>query len=84
MIFILSLFILAANLSAGKHEPELMKKVGEFCRYCKVKSRNRMAGKCNMVVEARTAKEYEMVQAVEEMTGVESITLVSHDGEVTF
>lgn len=28
--------ILAANLSAGKHEPELMKKVGEFCRYCKV------------------------------------------------
>lgn len=37
-----------------------------------------------MVVEVRTAKEYEMVQAIEEMAGVENITLVSHDGEVTF
>ena len=76
--------ILVMNLSDGKREPELMKKVGEFCRYYKVKSRNRMAGKCNMVVEVRTAKEYEMVQAIEEMTGVESVSLVSHDGEVTF
>lgn len=76
--------ILVMNLSDGKHEPELMKKVGEFCRFYNVKSRNRMAGKCNMVVEVRTAKEYEMVQAIEEMTGVESVSLVSHDGEVTF
>lgn len=59
--------ILATNLSDGKHEPELLKKVGEFCRYYKVKSRNRMAGKCNMVVEVRTAKGYEVVQAIEEM-----------------
>lgn len=76
--------ILVMNLSDGKLEPELMQKVSDFCRYYKVKSRNRMAGKCNMVVEVRTAKEYEMVQAIEEMTGVESVSLISHDGEVTF
>lgn len=76
--------ILVMNLSNGKLEPELMKKVGEFCRYYKVKSKSRIAGKCNMVVEVRTAKEYEMVQAIEEMAGVESVSLVSHDGEVTF
>lgn len=76
--------ILVMNLTEGKLEPELMKKVSEFCKYYKVKSRNMSAGRCNMVVEVRTAKEYEMVQAIEGMTGVESVSLVSHDGEVTF
>lgn len=76
--------ILVMNLTEGKLEPELMKKVGEFCKYYKVKSRNMSAGRCNMVVEVRTAKEYEMVQAIEGMTGVESVSLVSHDGEVAF
>lgn len=76
--------ILVMNLTEGKLEPELMKKVGEFCKYYKVKSRNMSAGRCNMVVEVRTAKEYEMVQAIEGMTGVESVSLISHDGEVAF
>ena len=76
--------ILVMNLSDGKLEPELMKKVGEFCKYYKVKSRNMAAGRCNMIVEVRAANEYEMVQAIEEMAGVESVSLVSHDGEVTF
>lgn len=76
--------ILVMNLSDRKLEPELMKKVGEFCKYYKVKSRNMAAGRCNMIVEVRAANEYEMVQAIEEMAGVESVSLVSHDGEVTF
>ena len=37
-----------------------------------------------MVVEVRSAKEYDMVQAIESMKGVESVSLVAHDGEVTF
>lgn len=76
--------ILATNLSDGKHEPELLKKVGEFCRYYKVKSRNRMAGKCNMVVEVRTAKGTKWYRRLRRWAGVESVPLVSHDGEVTF
>lgn len=76
--------ILIVNLSDGKLEPDLMKRVGEFCRYYKVKSRNISMGKCNMVVEVRSAKEYDMVQAIEEIKGVESVSLVAHDGEVTF
>lgn len=76
--------ILVANLEDGKLEPELLKKVSEFCKYYKVKSRNIAAGRCNMVVEVRSAKEYEMVQAIESIKGVESVSLVAHDGEVTF
>lgn len=76
--------ILVMNLSDGELEPEMMKKVSEFCKYYKIKSRNIVSGRCNMVVEVRTAKEYEMIRAIEEMKGVESVSLVSHDGEVTF
>lgn len=76
--------ILVVNLAEGKLEPDLMKKVGEFCRYYKVKSRNIALGKCNLVVEVRSAKEYDMVQAIEGLKGVESVSLISHDGEVTF
>lgn len=76
--------ILVLNLADGGLEPELMQKVSEFCKYYKIKSRNMASGRCNMVVEVRTAKEYEMIQAIEGMTGVESVSLVSHDGEVSF
>lgn len=76
--------ILVVNLEDGKLEPGLLKKVSEFCKYYKVKSRNIAADRCNMVVEVRTAKEYDMVQAIESMKGVESVSLVAHDGEVTF
>lgn len=76
--------ILVLNLADGKLEPELIKKVSEFCKYYKVKSRNVSTGRCNMVLEVRTAKEYEMIQAIEGMAGVESASLISHDGEVSF
>lgn len=76
--------ILVVNLEDGKQEPELMKKIGEFCKYYKVKARNIADGKCNMVVEVRVAEEYDMVQAIDAVEGVESVSLVSHDGEVTF
>ena len=76
--------ILVVNLAEGKLEPDLMKKVGEFCKYYKIKSRNIALGKCNLVIEVRSAKEYDMVQAIEGLEGVDSVSLISHDGEVTF
>ena len=76
--------ILVANLQDAAGEPELMEKVEEFCKYSKVKSRNITGKHCNMIVEVRAAREYEMVQAISTLKGVESVSLVSHDGEVTF
>lgn len=76
--------ILVVNLEDGKLEPDLIKTVKEFCKYHKVKSRNIAMGKCNMVIEVRSAKEYDLVQAIEGITGVESVSLIAHDGEVTF
>ena len=64
--------------------PDLIEKIREFCKYYKVKSRNIAMGKCNLVVEVRSGKEYDMVQAIEGMKGVENVSLIAHDGEVTF
>lgn len=76
--------ILVANLNESKKEPLFTQKVGEYCKYYKVKSRNIVSGKCNLVIEVRALKEYEMMQELENLEGMESVSLVSHDGEVTF
>ncbi len=76
--------ILVANLQDLEKEPVFMKKVSEFCKYYKVKSRNITSGRCNLIVEVRALKEYEMIEAVSKLEGVENVSLVSHDGEVTF
>lgn len=76
--------ILVANLNNSKEEPAFTQKVGEYCKYYKIKSRNLAMGQCNLVMEVRAAKEYEMMQELEKLSGVESVSLVSHDGEVTF
>ncbi|MDO4303467.1 MAG: DUF4956 domain-containing protein [Bacillota bacterium] len=76
--------ILVANLKDSKAEPELIETVKEFCKYYKVKSRNLSADRCNLILEVRLSREYEMVQAINALAGVETVSLVSHDGEVTF
>lgn len=76
--------ILVANLEDSGKEPAFMQKIGDFCKYYRIKSRNIASGRCNLIVEVRASNEYEMMQSLEGMEGVESISLVSHDGEVTF
>ena len=76
--------ILVANLEKSQGEPLFIQKVGEYCKYFKVKSRNIAGGHCNLVLEIRASKEYEMMQELEKMEAVESVSLISHDGEVTF
>lgn len=76
--------ILVANLDTLKKEEEFMKIVGTFCRYYRVKSRNLSKGRCNLVLEVRAREEYEMMQKLDQIEGLESVSLVSHDGEVTF
>lgn len=76
--------ILIVNLADGKREPELMKVINEFSGYKKIKSRNLTGGRCNLILEIRIKQDYEMTQRISELEGVEKVSLVSHDGEVTF
>ena len=76
--------MLVVNLSDTQSEAEVLQVVKKFSRFHKVKSRNIAMGQCNLVMEVRAAKEYEMMQELARLSGVESVSLVSHDGEVTF
>ena len=53
-------------------------------KVCKVKSRNFSAGHLDLIIEVRVANEAELVKAVSEIAAVTSVSLISHDGEVTF
>lgn len=76
--------ILILNLKDLGKEPEIMNVVKKYSRYFKVKSRNVSSVKCNLIVEVRVKEEYEMIQEIAGMEGIDSVSLVSHDGEVTF
>lgn len=76
--------ILIVNMKDTKKEPELVETVNKFSGYHKIKSRNLTGERCNLIMEVKIKQEYEMVQAVAALPGVEKVSLVSHDGEVTF
>lgn len=76
--------ILIVNLKDARKEPELTALVQKYSTYQKVKSRNITGERSNLIIEVRIKEEYEMVQAVSALAGVEKVSLVSHDGEVTF
>lgn len=76
--------ILVVNSSDIKSETSITNLVAEFSRFYKVKSRNMTAGQLDMVIEVRVKEEAEFIQKMNEVNGVQSVSLLSHDGEVTF
>lgn len=76
--------MLVVNLTSPNQEEALLEQVGEYSRFPRVKSRNISNGKLDMVIEVRVKREAELAKTVSELEGVESVALISHDGEVTF
>ena len=58
---------------------ELARQMGKGVR---VKSRTLTLDSLDLVVELRTGKESELVQAISALEGVQNVSLVSHDGEI--
>ncbi len=76
--------ILVVNSTDIKSEQNIMDVVTHFCKFPKVKSRNLSARQLDMVIEVRVKEESEMILKMNEISGVQSVSLLSHDGEVTF
>lgn len=76
--------MLVVNLNSLEGEEELLDQVREYSRICKVKSRNISNGKMDLVIEVRAKKEAKLSQAISELSQVEAVALISHDGEATF
>lgn len=76
--------MLVVNATELEAEEAILSAAKASGKVCKVKSRNVSAGHLDMIVEVRVAREAELVKAVSEITAVSSVSLISHDGEVTF
>lgn len=76
--------ILVMNLKDIKEESEVIERVKKYARYYKIKSRNISRMKCNMVIELRVKDGHDMVQDIASLDAIDSVSLISHDGEVTF
>lgn len=76
--------ILVVNAEGLDAEERVCAAVAGFAKHYSVKSRNVTAGAVDLVLELRTAQGAELVKAVNELEGIRSVSLMSHDGEVSF
>ena len=65
-------------------EEKVLEIVKKFSRSYKVKSRNITGSSLDMVVEVRVKDEGVFVKQVAEVSEAQAVSLISHDGEVTF
>lgn len=76
--------ILVVNADSMEEEDRIIEVVERFAGYYRVKSRSLSAQQLDMVVELRVKEEKELVQGINELEGVHAVSLLAHDGEVTF
>ncbi|MCI8376027.1 MAG: DUF4956 domain-containing protein [Lachnospiraceae bacterium] len=76
--------MLVVNLSDTESEADVLDIVKKFSRFYKVKSRNISGDAMDMVVEVRVKEEGAFAKEVSALPKVQSVSLISHDGEVTF
>ena len=72
------------SIRAVEQSKEILNVVQKYSKHYKVKSRNITNGQLDMVVEVRTSDDESFVQEMSELNHVHSVSLLSHDGEVTF
>lgn len=76
--------ILVVNAVSSSVEKEVISYCREKCKKYRVKSRNTNKGTYNIVIELSADEENTIVTDIEKMEKVLSVSLVSHDGEVTY
>ena len=77
-------YILVVNTSNSDTEEKLMAVVKTNTSYAKVKSRTITMKGLDMVIELRTKQDAVLVKAISELEDVVSVSLLNHDGEVTY
>lgn len=77
--------ILVISAQAGKDRTaQITELVQKHSKYYKVKSRNITGEQLDMVIELWASKEEELTEELSALSGIHSVSLMSHDGEVTF
>lgn len=76
--------ILVVSADSTAEEMTFMSTVKRFAPKAKIRSRNITKHGTEWIVEMQTREEEKMVKAVAALTGVISVNLMTHDGEVRF
>ncbi len=76
--------ILVVNADGMDAEDKILEVVERLAGYYRVKSRSLSAEQLDMVVELRVKEEKELVKGINGLEGVRAVSLLAHDGEVTF
>ena len=76
--------ILLVSGSGYDVEKEVMDAVKKFCKIFTVKSSAFANGRTDLVVEIRTENNEELVKKIRSLSNVDSVSLLKHDGEVTY
>ena len=76
--------ILVVNASDLQAEPAVMEVVKIYSKHPSVKSRNMTSASLDLTIELRTNEGDKLVKDVMALSGISSVALLSHDGEVTF
>ncbi len=78
-----SSMILVVNSTDINSDTKILDTVKQYSKGCQVKSRNLTPTSLDMVVEIKTEQDSELVHALLKIEGVNSASVLSHDGEIT-
>ena len=76
--------ILVVNAQSLEAEDDILDIVEGYSTYYRVKSRNLSADQLDMVVELRVKDEKALIGKIHDLKDVHAVSLLAHDGEVTF
>ena len=76
--------LLIVNSSDTDGEDAVLDIVKRFSKYCRVKSRTVSAGRLDLVIEVRVSEEGKLVKEMSALEKMDSVSLISHDGETTY
>lgn len=75
--------ILVINSSDLEVADNIMEIVKKYSKACKIKSRNLTKSSLDMIVEIKTSSDTELSKELLEVEGITSVSILTHDGEIT-
>ncbi|MBO5317778.1 MAG: DUF4956 domain-containing protein [Oscillospiraceae bacterium] len=76
--------LLIVNLENMDAEPALKEVLKKQTSFYKIKSRNVTSTGLDMIVELKTANETDLIKQINLLEQVSTVTLMNHDGEITY
>lgn len=76
--------LLVINSDSVDTEKSIIEVIKKYTKYYKIKSRNLTKEKEDMIIEIRIKEEEKIVDELSKLQNIREVSLLSHDGEVTF